>query len=219
MNAYPGACLKRKALAGQAELMTTTTIPIVLSVLAIAIAATSAWLTWFHRGSVRMTVPSMVVFGYDGRGDPSGLDPKVMVTTLLFSTGARGHAIETLFLRLRHRGSAHVFPVWSFAATNGTLGRGGGIFVGMTGVTGWHHFVASGDARSFRFKSGTYELDVLARADTWRQPIKLWTSNLVIPETSTPTRHDGTEQVWFDRDPESGDFVPRLESHNHRGAG
>jgi hypothetical protein len=67
-----------KLLAGQVEPMTTTSsIPIILSVLALAVSVTSAWLTWFHRGSVRMTVPSMVVFGYDGRGDPSGLDPKV----------------------------------------------------------------------------------------------------------------------------------------------
>jgi hypothetical protein len=189
-----------------------TTISIVLSISAFAVSVTTAWLTWFHRGSIRMTVPSMVVFAYDGHGDPGNLDPKVMVRTLLRSTGAQGHAIETLFLRLRHRGSEQLFPVWGLATTTGNLDRGGGLFVGKTGVTGWHHFVASGDARTFQFKSGPYELDILARVDTWSRPIKLWTTQLILPDTSSPTHHDGTDQVWFDRDPESGGFQPRIES-------
>ena len=92
-----------------------STIAVVLSVLALAVSVSNVWLTWFHRGTIRMTVPSMVVFAYDGRGTPGERDPKVMVRTLLFSTGAQGHAIETLFLRLQHGGSEHVFPVWGMA--------------------------------------------------------------------------------------------------------
>lgn len=160
---------------------------------------------------IRMTVPSMVAFAYDGRGVRGELDPKVMVRTLLFSTGAQGHAIETLFLRLRRGGSEHVFPVWGVATDK--LDRGGGLFVGKNGVTAWHHFVVSlGPARDFEFSTGTYELEIWARTDGLNGAVKLWAAELYLPANVSPSRHDGSEQVWFNRDPESGGFLARLES-------
>ena len=192
-----------------------TTFAIAISILALSVSVFNLWLTWFHRGTIRMTVPSMVVFAYDRRGEPGRVDPKVMVRTLLFTTGAQGHAIETLFLRLRHDGSERVFPVWGLATDK--LDAGGGLFVGKTGVTAWHHFVASEAARAFQFKPGHYELDICVRVDGRSRSAKLWTAAVSLPDTASMSCHDGSEQVWFDRNPESGDFQPRIASHNGPG--
>jgi hypothetical protein len=187
-------------------------ISIVLSVLALTVSATTAWLTLFHRGTIRMTAPSMVVFAYDGEGAPGHLDPKVMVRTLLFSTGAQGHAVETLFLRLRHGGSEHLFPVWGIATAGDDLDRGGGLFVGKSGVAGWHYLVSSGATRGFKFTAGEYDVAVLARTIGRKKAVMLWSEYVTLPDAASPTRHDGVDQVWFDRDPDSGTYFPRLES-------
>jgi hypothetical protein len=61
-------------------------VELVTSALARGVSIVTAWLAFFHRGRVQMSVPSMVVFGYDA-GGPGRFDPKVMVRCLLFSTG------------------------------------------------------------------------------------------------------------------------------------
>jgi hypothetical protein len=43
----------------------------------------TAWLTYFHRGVIRMAAPSMIVFAYD-RDSRAEVSPKVMVRCLLF---------------------------------------------------------------------------------------------------------------------------------------
>jgi hypothetical protein len=76
----------------------------------------------------------------------------------------------------------------------------------------WHHFVASGNQSKFRFTAGKYELQVLARVHGCKSPLILWTYTLVVPDEAALSHHDGRDQVWFDLVPDSGEFVPRLES-------
>lgn len=182
---------------------------ITTSVLALLVSVVTACIT-FYRGSVRITAPSMVVLGYDERGSRDGFDPKVMVRCLVFSTGERGRVVETLYARLQNDTSDKVFPVWGVDADS-KLVRGGGLWIGKTGVTAWHHFVATTD---FQFQPGTYKLEVFARVHGSNHPKKLWSAVLSLPAECAPSRHDGREQVWFDREPQTGDLLPRLESRD-----
>jgi hypothetical protein len=186
-------------------------ISLAVSALALAVSLATAWLTFFFRGVVRMTAPSMVVFAYDRRGSTDEYDAKVMVRSLLFSTGERGRVIEAMFAYVRCGAVEHIFPVWGYDADN-KLVRGGGLFIGKTGVAAWHHFVAAGEGRGFCFGHGPYQIDVCARIHGLRSPVTLWSAVLSLPEEVTPTRHDGREQVWFDRNPATDELRPRLES-------
>lgn len=179
-----------------------------LSILALVVAILTAWFSLFYRGKVRMTLPSMVAFGYDDRGGNDGFNAKVMIRCLVFSTGERGQVIETLFAELHGENSDNTFTVWGID-TDTKLVRGGGLWVGKTGVTAWHHFVASND---FQFEADAYTVEIFARVHGSKDPIRLQTLALSLPTEHAPTRHDGTEQVWFDREPQSGDFRPRLEA-------
>jgi hypothetical protein len=153
----------------------------------------------------------MVVFAYDNRdGLPDEFEPKVMIRCLLFSTAERGHAVELLFLKLRHGGGEWVFPVWGVAAP--ALERGGGLFVPKSGVTAWHHFVSSGISSDFRFKPGLYEIEILARFSGAARPKKLRTETLALRDQVDPRSGNKTAQAWFDRDPESGELKGRVAS-------
>ncbi|OGN74470.1 MAG: hypothetical protein A2X25_06170 [Chloroflexi bacterium GWB2_49_20] len=183
-------------------------ITFTISIVALTMSLFTLWLTFFNRGKVRMTLPSMVVFGYDTRGSHNGFDPKIMVRSHIFSTGERGQIIEALFAQLHFSTSNEMFPVWGVDADN-KLVRGGGLWVGKTGVTAWHHFVAS---TNFKFQPGSYTLEVFARVHGSRYPKKLSSTTLLIPLETSISRHDGSEQMWFDLEPQTGEFQPRLES-------
>lgn len=51
---------------------------IVISVSALVVSVTTAWLTLFRRGTIRMTQPTLVFFGPDGLAG----GPKVFLRTL-----------------------------------------------------------------------------------------------------------------------------------------
>jgi hypothetical protein len=190
----------------------TETATAIIAVLALVVSGTTAWLTYYHRGKIRMTVPSMVVFAHDRLGSGQGFVPKVMVRCLIFSTGERGHVIEALFARLRDGASEYLFPVWGMDADS-KLVRGGGLLITKTGVVAWHHFVATADHTAFHFGTGKYEVDVFAHVHGTTHPVKLWSHTLSLPTAAAPIKHDGSEQVWFDRQMQSENFKARRESH------
>ena len=66
-----------------------------LSALALGVSASTAWLTLFRHGKLRMTQPTVVFFGPDG-GRRDGQKPrlKVFLRTLLYSTSRRGQTVE-----------------------------------------------------------------------------------------------------------------------------
>jgi hypothetical protein len=187
------------------------TIAIVTAVLALAVSIVTAWLTYFHRGAIRMAEPSMVVFAYDAAGSRPGFVPKVMVRCLLFSTGERGRIIEALFARTRMAGSEYTFSVWGMDADN-KLVRGGGLLVPKGGVVAWHHFVASSNRPGVNFTPGEYEVQVFARVHGRSRPVELWSHTLTVSDAVAPTSHDGSEQVCFDHHPERDGFEARRES-------
>ena len=145
--------------------------------------------------------------------DPKRLDPKIMVRCFVFTSGERGQVIETLFARLYSKTVNELFPIWGVNADD-KLVRGGGLWVGKTGVTAWHHFVAP---TNFKFEPDTYTLDVFARVHGVRHPKKLWSTVLSFPPKCAMKRHDGSEQVWFNQNPETGQLQPQLETRgtNH----
>ncbi len=99
-------------------------VTLVISILALLISGFTAWLTYFNRGKVYMTTPSMIVFAYDYRQQYTKFEPKIMIRSLIFSTGERGQVIEALYARLRYHTTEELFPVWGVNADN-QLVRGG----------------------------------------------------------------------------------------------
>jgi hypothetical protein len=65
-------------------------LSVTISVLALSVSAVNLWLTLVHRGTVKMTQPTIIFFGPDsGRSHEAPL-PKVFLRSLLFATSKRG---------------------------------------------------------------------------------------------------------------------------------
>ncbi len=190
-------------------------ISLIVAVVAILISAITAYLTVIHQGRLRMTVPSMVVFAYDQHSS-GRLEPKVMVRCLLFSTGRRGNVVETLFARLRYANTVLDLDTWGLAKDGSILSRGGGLFVGQDGVPAWHHLVAL-PGEAFRFGTGAYQLEVLARVHGIGEAVVLWSAFLVVPSSCVPC-DDGSTALWFSRRPTTGEFHVSAECRPQHGA-
>src|SRR5690349_21176602 len=103
-----------------------------ISVFALVVSGVTAWLTFFRRGALVMTQPTVVYFGPDGRQHDG--KNKVYLRTLLYSTAKRGQVVESLHVALQRHESKQNFSVWVYG-DKGDLKRGSGIFVPQEGVT------------------------------------------------------------------------------------
>lgn len=173
-------------------------IPVTVSVLALAISATTAWLTLFRRGTVKMTQPTVIFFGPDTPRHPSESSlPKVFLRTLLFSTSKRGRVIESMFARLtRDDETAQLFDIWVYGDQK--LVRGSGLFVGETGIAANHHFLSPRDGQTTPFLGGQYRLNVYANLLGDRENTLLLSQVLEITPEAAEALKDPSVGVYFD---------------------
>ncbi len=186
--------------------------PITLSVavLALAISATTAWLTLFRRGTIKMTQPTVIFFGPDApRANEKGSSPKIFLRCLLFSTSKRGRVIESMHATLSRNETRQNFNIWVYGDEK--LVRGSGLFVGETGVSANHHFLTPKDGSGFIFSEGTYHLQVFARLLGDQESKLLFDQSLEIKrEVSTALEEPGTG-LYFDWGPDSSRYLSHIE--------
>jgi hypothetical protein len=181
-----------------------------ISVAALVVSGVTAWLTLFRRGTVHMTKPTIVFFGPDGTPrDGVPTRPKVFLRSLIYSTGKRGHIIESMFVTLRRGETRQTFNIWVYGDER--LARGSGLFVGDTGVACNHHFLLPEDGTPFPFLAGEYNLDVFASIVGWSQTLHLSNITLTLPETAALELRDPECGVYFDWGPDASRYHAHAE--------
>jgi len=183
-----------------------------ISVLALCLSGVTAWLTLFRRGTVRMTQPTVIYLGpdtphLDSMDEP--VLPKVFLRSLLFSTSRRGRVIESMHVALSRNETHQNFNIWVYG--NEKLVRGSGLFVGETGVSANHHFLAPKDASSFRFTEGRYRLSVYAKLVGNRRPILLFSQGLEITREIAGQLGEPACGLYFDWGPDSLQYLAHVE--------
>jgi hypothetical protein len=161
-------------------------LSLAISTLSLAILATTAWLTLFRRGTVKMTQPTVIFLVPDTprlHGDTPL--PKVYLRTLLFATSKRGRVIESMHVSLSRNEMHQNFNIWVYGERE-KLVRGSGLFVGETGISANHHFLVPEDAKSFSFIEGHYKLEVFAHLLGDLKPIRLFLKNWMYRVTLRP---------------------------------
>lgn len=188
----------------------TDPVALTISVLALSVSATTAWLTLFRRGTVWMTQPTVVFFGPDTpRSGGCVALPKVYLRTLLFSTSKRGRVIESMHVALERSETRQNFNIWVHG--DDKLVRGSGLFVGETGIAASHHFLAPDDGNSFKFVAGRYRLNVYARLLGDKADTRLFSQELEIsPNIASQLEKAGTG-LYFDWGPDSSRYMPHIE--------
>jgi len=90
-------------------------ITLAIAVLALAISGTTAWLTLFRRGTIKMTQPTVIFFGPDApRSFEKGTSPKIFLRCLPFSTSKRGRVIESMHATLSRNETRQNFNIWVY---------------------------------------------------------------------------------------------------------
>lgn len=179
-----------------------------VSVLALAVSATTAWLTLFRRGKVRMTQPTVIHFGTDtsrSRDDPAA---KIYLRTLLFCTAKRGRVIESMHVSLSRNETHQNFNIWVHGEDK--LMRGSGLFVGETGVALNHHFFSPG-MEPYHFVAGKYRLDVFAQLVGKQQRTRLFTQYLEVSQEHAALLTKAGWGLYFDWGPDSSCYLCHIE--------
>lgn len=170
-----------------------------VSILALAVSATTAWLTLFRRGRLQMTRPAIVFFGYDT--SPNQM-PKIFLRALLFSTAKRGHVIENMFVEVIHEGTPHVFSFWAYGDAKG-LSPGSGLRVAEDGVVYNHHFLLSNNHDRFRFLPGQYVVRAYATTIYRTDPVLLSSIDLTLNASDSMAAENKAQGIMFDWEPQA----------------
>jgi len=184
---------------------------IIISAIALIISGLTAWLALFHRGTIKMTQPTIFFFGPDGTSGP----PKIFLRTLLFSTANKGHIIENMYVKLRKGESLHNFNIWVYGET-GALARGSGLFVGKEGITCNHHFLLPKDCTTFKFLSGEHILQVFVSLLGRKKPILLFTQKLSLSQEFADEINNGNAGVYFDWGPDSKTYHSHIDKNPNK---
>lgn len=186
------------------ELINFTKMEMSIAILSLVISVTTLWLTYLHRGTVKMTQPTTIFFGPDDRNSP-----KVYLRTLLFSTSQKGQVIESMHVKLYRGESVQTFNIWVHGERVEIV-RGSGLYVGKEGVAHNHHFLLPKDGSSFEFVQGQYLLEVYASILNRKASKKLFSVELEISEGNASKLKDGKNGIYFDWGPESNKYHPYL---------
>jgi hypothetical protein len=176
-------------------------VSVIVSLLALGTAATTAWLTLFQRGKLRMTQPTVIFFGPDGgpgRGKKRPL--KVFLRTLLFSPSRRGQTVESLHVNLQRGEYRQNFSIWVYG--DGPLARGSGIFVPSGGVACNHHFLLPADGAEFKLLAGDYRLRIYAKNIDAAAARELASIRLQISDVQAEQLKDDHAGIYFDWGPD-----------------
>lgn len=183
------------------------TIPI--SLIALVISIITAWLTFFRKGKLLMTQPTVIFFGPDGKSDNS-LNNKIFLRTLLYSTSKRGQVIESMHVKIERGETKQNFSIWVYGDTN--LYRGSGLFVSDSGVTYNHHFLLPPDGSDFKFLDGEYMLRVYANIVGNKIPFELYNINLSITKEQAIALKNSNAGLYFDWGPDRQKYYSHINN-------
>lgn len=184
-------------------------VSLTISILSLAISAATAWLTLFRRGTVKMTQPTMICFAAESLHTITPI-PKVFLRTLLFSTSKRGRVIESMYVSLFKDETHQNFYFWAYGEREQVV-RGSGLFVGETGVSANHHFLAPKNGTSFCFIEGNYRLDVFAHLLGDLKPMRLFSQELHISRDMAVAMQDRSAVLYFNWGPDSSRYLSHVE--------
>ncbi len=183
----------------------------IVSVFALGLSLFILWFTVLRRGTVRSTHPSFVAIRYDFV-DKNVPQAKIFLRALLFSTGKRGHVVESLFLRVREGSRNAEFSFWGYGDKD--LVRGSGLFVPETGVATNHHFNPLDTETLFRFSAGSYALELVAKLVGRDRLVPLWTVTLDMPPEPFKSSIARETAVFFNWSPEQKRYIASVEKRS-----
>ncbi|MDG9667761.1 hypothetical protein ONV78_08465 [Hahella sp. CR1] len=119
------------------------------------------WAFRTYRGDVKLAQPSYILLDQDTTSQGKRIS-EVRLRTALFSASKRGVVIDYLTLWLRRGEEEANFSIWAYLNKQ-CLRESGGLLAPKEGVVLEHHFLTETEGPEFEFKSGPYEMVILAK--------------------------------------------------------
>lgn len=185
-------------------------ISLVFSCLALIVSGVTAWLTFFRKGKLVMTQPTVIFFGPDGSRFDSGKN-KVYLRTLLYSSAKQGQVVESIHVSIQRYESKQNFNIWVYGEKS-ELKRGSGLYVPQEGVTFDHHFMLPEDGANFMFLAGPYKLTVIAKLVCTSTPVVLSEINLAVSEIQAEKLSQPNNGLYFDWGPDQQAYQSHINS-------
>ena len=187
-----------------------TIVALSISALALAVSALTLWLSYFRRGRVIMTRPTVVFFGPDGSrtGRLNGR-PKIYLRALLISDSKRGRIIQSLYATLAHKEARQNFSIWVYG--DDRLVRGSGLHINDTGLATNHHFLMPEGETTFRFQEGDYLLEVFAEILGDQHPTLLLSQPLRVSPGEATELANGECGLYFDWGPQANAYHSHID--------
>ena len=180
-------------------------LSLTISCLALGISGITAWLTFFRKGKLLMTQPTVVFFGPD-----KNEHDKVYLRTLLYSTAKKGQLLESMHITLHRSESKQNFNIWVYG-DKGNLKRGSGLFVPQDGVTFDHHFLLPKDGASYKFLSGNYRVNIYAKI-VGKKSYELMSLKLHITEEQGKQLTEPYTGIYFDWGPDQQEYYSHIDT-------
>jgi len=184
-------------------------VPVAISCLALVISGVTAWLTFFRRGKLRMTQPTVIYFGPDGGTEKNACN-KVYLRTLLYSTSRRGQMLESMYVCIQRAETRQNFSVWVYGEER--LVRGSGLFVGPEGIACNHHFLLPRDGADFKFLAGEFYVRVYAKRVGKTRSNELAAIRLVVTEPHAQELQKSDTGLYFDWGPDQQAYHPHVKA-------
>lgn len=184
-------------------------LSLVFSCLALLVSGVTAWLSFFRKGKLLMSQPTVIFFGPDGSRFDSGKN-KVYLRTLLYSSAKRGQVVESIHVSVQRHESKQNFNIWVYGE-KGELKRGSGLYVPQEGVTFDHHFMLPADGANFTFLAGPYKLKVFAKIVGNSTPVILSEINLVVSEPQAEKLSLPNSGLYFDWGPDQQAYQAHID--------
>jgi len=182
-------------------------LSLAISAGSFAVSATTAWLTLFRSGKLKMTRPTLFYLGPDGTttNNGEGGKAKIFLRTLLYSTSKRGKLIENMFVAVSRGEASQSFNIWIYRE-EGRLSRGSGLHVDQEGRALDHHFLIPPDSPDFKFTGGEYTLKVYAKIVRIERPKLLHEVSAHLPDSIAREAAASGGGAFFDWAPDLGQY-------------
>ena len=190
----------------------STWFSFIISILSFIVSVLTIWLTFFRKGHLKMTKPTIIFFGPDGPKYDGGFN-KIYLRTLFYSTSKSGQVIESLYVSINRNESKQNFSIWIYGE-KGNLKRGSGIFIPMEGVTYDHNFLLPRDGFSFDFLPGLYKLNIFAKIVGKTKADLLCSVDLDISEKQSSELKENGTGIYFDWGPDQQKYYSHIERLN-----
>ena len=128
-------------------------ITLIISSLALLISIIILRLSYFFKGKIKITKPSIICFLGENGSDES----KILLRTLIYSTAEKGHYIQNMYITLRNEIETVSLYNWGYGEDK--LVYGSGLFINKTGVLNNHHFFLP-DGSDWKIREGKCEIEI-----------------------------------------------------------